>query len=407
MDTRGSKRDGYSGSKHDGYSGSKRDGYSGSKRDGYSGSKRDGYSDSNRDRYSGSQRGSFSESKREGYSGSQRASFAESKRDSYSRSKQEVYGEHEPVHVDAEGHGERRGREVSRDEHKRSVDMEHEGYGGGRRFPRAEVQLGGREPDERHGRASGLSRRDNDVVRVHGLRSTEAVIERRPEAVVRAYIDEAKSFDYGPLMSKLASHRVAYRLVPSDEMERVSGSRHHEGICLLVKPRPVPSVDEWLSTCPAAASVIVLDDVRNPHNLGAIIRMAAHFGVSGVWSTASVPNHGALARVAEGGTESVDIFEVPTTVAILPRLRRAGFEIVGASPSAETSLFEHRFPRRVAFVLGAEQEGLSETAVAELDVSLKIPGTGAVESLNVSVSAAVCVSEYARQRAEKKAQRSG
>ncbi|MBX2813732.1 MAG: hypothetical protein KTR25_18085 [Myxococcales bacterium] len=282
----------------------------------------------------------------------------------------------------------RRDRGSSRDEGG-PPQGERDGSWGERGHPREEV---GRAP---------IYRPDRDVVRVHGYRAAAAAVKNRPAAVVRAYVDEAHAATYGDMMRVLATHRVAYRLLPSEEMVRVAGSGHHEGICLLVKPRSPPDIETWLRSCPAAASAIVLDDVRNPHNLGAIIRMAAHFGVVGVWSTGLVPNHGALARVAEGGAESVDIFQVTTTAVILPRLHRAGFEIVAASPKAKTSLYAHRFPRRVAFVLGAEQQGLSEQSAALVDLSLTVPGTGTVESLNVSMAAAIFVSEYARQRTER------
>ena len=248
-------------------------------------------------------------------------------------------------------------------------------------------------------RSSG---RDKDVVRMHGFRSAYAVAKYRPKAIVRAYFDEVHAGQYGPLMKILAAERTAYRLVSSDELTRVSSSQHHEGVCLLVKPRPEPEIEAWLRACPPAAFTVVLDDVQNPHNVGAIVRMAAHFGAQGLWASPPLTKHGAMARVAEGGTETVDIFDSGSVVPGLLRLRRAGFQIVGADPSAKVSLFEHRFARRSALVLGAEQEGLSELVQPELEVGLRIPGTGAVESLNVAAAAAIFCAEYVRQRAERK-----
>lgn len=246
-------------------------------------------------------------------------------------------------------------------------------------------------------------RPDDDVVKVHGYYTAVATLRARPEAVVRAYIEEAQKVAYGPVMRDLAAARVAYRVVPAGEMERVSGSHHHEGICLLVKPRERPSFETWLKNAPAAASVLVLDGVSNPHNLGAIVRTAAHFRVQGLWVVGQVAMHGALARVSEGGIEHLDVFETLNPVEVLRGLKRAGFALVGADQGADPSLFEHRFSRRTALVLGAERDGLSEPVRAELESSVSIPGSGAVESLNVSAATAVLLAEYARQRAAVKA----
>lgn len=245
-------------------------------------------------------------------------------------------------------------------------------------------------------------RPDDDVVKVYGQHSVLAALRARPEAVVRAYIDEGRKVSLGPLMRDLAAHRIAYRVVPTRELERVAASQHHEGACLLVKPRVVPSLEAWVGSCPPAASALVLDGAKNPHNLGAIVRTAAHFGVRGVWIVGSVSLHGALARVAEGGMESVDVFTTTHPVEVLRTLARAGFALIGADQTSSESLYAHRFARRTAFILGAEREGLTDIVRPELETALSIPGTGAVESLNVSTSAAVMVSEYARQRASKR-----
>ncbi|MEL6187844.1 MAG: TrmH family RNA methyltransferase, partial [Myxococcota bacterium] len=209
-------------------------------------------------------------------------------------------------------------------------------------------------------------------MKVYGLNAVFAALRARPEAVVRAYIDEAKKVTLGPLMRDLAAHRVAYRVVPSAELERVAASHHHEGACLLVKPKALPTLEAWIERCPAAALAVVLDGVRNPHNLGAVIRTAAHFGARGLWVVGSVSLHGALARVAEGGMEAVDVFSTTSPVTVLRALARAGFAVVGADQTAEISLYSHRYSRRTALVLGAENEGLSESVRSEMEVSVGI-----------------------------------
>lgn len=252
------------------------------------------------------------------------------------------------------------------------------------------------------GRRERAPRRpDDDVIKVHGARAARAVLERRPDAIVRGYFEEARKASFSDVMRALAAARVAYRLVPADELDRVAASRHHEGICLLVKPRPIPSLEAWISRCPPAALALVLDGVENPHNLGAIVRTAAHFGARALWCVGQAPLHGAMARVAEGGAEAVDVWSVPSPAPVLAGLSAAGFQVVGADQAGPASVFDHRFARRTALVLGAEHEGLSALVRPQLEVELAIPGTGAVESLNVASAAAVLMAEYARQRANR------
>ena len=245
----------------------------------------------------------------------------------------------------------------------------------------------------------GRRRRDGDVVKIHGLRATAAVLAHRPEAVVRAYVDESARGVYGDALRALAQRRVAYRLVAATELDRVAGARHHEGICLLVRPRPTPDLEAWLAGCPPAALALALDGVTNPHNVGAIARSAAHFGVAGLWATTEVSPHGAAARVAEGAFEVLPTFSGARIAPVLARLARAGFAAVGASPDAARSVYDVALPRRTLFVLGSEQGGLSEELRGALEEVVRVPGTGAVESLNVSVTAGVLMAEWARQRA--------
>lgn len=224
----------------------------------------------------------------------------------------------------------------------------------------------------------------------------------RLQDVVRVYLDENRRMGFATMMRTLASARIAYRLVPEDELIRVSGSRHHEGVCALVRPRGTPDPEAWVSECPSAVLALVLDGTRNPHNLGSIIRSAAHFGARGVWVVGPAPLFGAMARVAEGATESVDIFSVDSLTPTLSLLRRSGFQLVGASPDGDSSLFEHGFTRRTALILGSESEGLSEEGRKMVEVTLRISGTGQVQSLNTSVAAGILMAEYARQRSMKR-----
>lgn len=239
--------------------------------------------------------------------------------------------------------------------------------------------------------------------KIHGFAAAEAVAERRPQDIVRAYFTEATAKRFGPLMRQLAAQRRAYHIVDDAELERVAESKHHGGVCLLVRRRPVISVPELVVSLSAGADVclLALEDVGNPHNLGAIMRTAAHFGVRAILvKDAAALQSSAAARTAEGAAETVDLVEYDTLPEAIARLRKAGFQVLATSSrhGRTVSLFQTQLPGRCLLLMGQEQEGLSAKAFQSADQVVGIPGTGEVESLNVSVATGVLLAEWWRQR---------
>jgi len=235
--------------------------------------------------------------------------------------------------------------------------------------------------------------------KIHGIAACEAVYRKRPDDIVRGYFTEAAAKRFGALMRFLASQRRAYHIVGEDELERVAETKHHGGVCLLVRRRPARRVEDWLARLgEAEACVLALEGVGNPHNLGAILRSAAHFGAKAVLSAdPALLQSGASARVAEGGAEAVELVEAPSLSAGLKALRAAGFKVLATSSHRGESVFASKLPHRCVILLGEEQQGLSAQALRDADLTVRIPGSGQVESLNVSVAAAILLAEYWRQ----------
>lgn len=237
--------------------------------------------------------------------------------------------------------------------------------------------------------------------RFFGVHACRALVERRPDAVQRAFVNEATLPIFADLLKELAKRRRPYRVVEDAELETVSGSRHHEGVCLvadpLTEPDPAAIVDA-LAKRPRARMVF-LDGVGNPHNVGAILRTAAHFGAGALIGKAGElsPPSGATARTAEGGAEHVPVMTWKHPGRSLRRVMEAGFTSVATVVEGGTPLYEVELPTHCVFLLGAEREGLSEGALRTADLSVTIPGSGAVESLNVAAAAAVLLSEHARR----------
>lgn len=242
---------------------------------------------------------------------------------------------------------------------------------------------------------------DAREVKLHGVNACRAFVAHRRERIIRAWFSEPVARRHFPaLMKWLAAQRLAYHLVTDDELERITGSGHHEGVCLLVRAEPPRAATAWLreqgGTAPAC--VIALENVGNPHNLGAILRVAANFGVPAVLvPDAKALAGGAAVRTAEGGAEFVEVLDAPDFAGTVRAFRAAGWQVVATSSHKGTDLFRTPLPGRCLLLFGEETAGLSEGMLSAGGACVRIPGTGKVESLNVSVATGVLVGEWWRQ----------
>lgn len=237
---------------------------------------------------------------------------------------------------------------------------------------------------------------------VFGLRAGIAVGARRPEAIERVAFARAVRSEIAPLLRAAEARRVPLAELAEVELARLAGSTHHEGLCVVTRPRrwtPAAELGALLARTRGAA--IALDRVRNPYNVGAILRTAAFLGVEAALLGAIAP-HPALApdavRVAEGGAEHLAIARTTDLADTLARLRASGAQVVGADGASRTSAFAHRWSRPVILVMGHEREGVSERVRAQCDALVAIPGSGTVESLNVAVAAGILLGALVRAR---------
>lgn len=244
-------------------------------------------------------------------------------------------------------------------------------------------------------RGAGASRSE---LRLYGLNAVHAVFARRPEAIRKVYLVESRIPALKPLLAWCVKQRVGYRVVEEDDLDRLAASTHHEGVVAdVLKVEPLPMGD-WLRTLPEGKPVAALwlDGVGNPHNFGAILRSAAHFGAAGILlprdSTLAIS--GAAARVAEGGAEQVPLVRMGQADNAAAQLRNAGFTLAATVVRGGDDLFAAKLPQRLVYVMGAEGEGMDARLAAACDARLSIPGTGAVESLNVAAATAVFLAQW-------------
>ena len=247
-------------------------------------------------------------------------------------------------------------------------------------------------------------RRENSnrqELRYYGLNAVQAVFAQRPEAIRKLYLVESRIPQLQPLLAWCVQNRIGYRVVEEVDLGKLAASSHHEGVVADVLRVEPQGLSAWLESLPAGPALALwLDGVGNPHNFGAILRSAAHFGVAAILQSqdSTLAVSGAAARVAEGGAECVPLVRMADREAALAQLRGAGFQLGATIVSGGEDLFATPLPQRLVYVMGAEGEGMDPQLAAVCDLRLSIPGSGAVESLNVAAATAVFLAEWQRDR---------
>jgi RNA methyltransferase, TrmH family len=235
---------------------------------------------------------------------------------------------------------------------------------------------------------------------VQGLRAGLAVFEKRPDDILRILHARDVRRDVSELTKWAALQRLPCVEAPAVELDRFADSTHHEGLCVVARPRRWATARELADTLVRRhGAAIALDRVRNPYNVGAILRSAAFFGLEGAVLGAQAP-HPDLAptaiRVAEGGVEHLLLARTTDLADTLVRLRERGVRIVGADGRATTTSTDFAFARPMVLVLGHEREGLGDRVRKQCHALVAVRGSGRIESLNVAVAAAVFMAQMIR-----------
>src|SRR6185369_4496959 len=224
--------------------------------------------------------------------------------------------------------------------------------------------------------------------RLWGKHAVAAALDNPDRKVLRAWATrEAAGFMQFPkeVGVTLADVQDLARLVPHDAP--------HQGVVIEVEALEDAWLDEILAHAPERAVLLVLDQVTDPHNVGAILRSVAAFGAIGIVTQDrhSPPESGVVAKAASGALERVPWVRVVNLARSLEEVGEAGFWRIGLTGDAEMELKEALGPQRVALVLGAEGGGLRPNTREHCDALAHLPITDAVESLNVSNAAAVAL----------------
>lgn len=228
---------------------------------------------------------------------------------------------------------------------------------------------------------------ENDISRVIDMK----VQEGRNDAKLQALLKQAKQQD------------IAIQTVPKKNLDKLTENGHHQGVvvrCKASRMKTKITLEEVFSSIADSPFLLVLDEVQDPHNLGACLRTADAAGIHAV----IVPENRAcqltsIVRAASSGAaDNVPLIQVTNLVRTLRWLQEQGVWLIGTDDESQTSLFETKLTGSLAFVLGSEGNGLRRLTRETCDTLVRIPMLGKVKNLNVSVATGVCLYEAARQR---------
>ena len=240
---------------------------------------------------------------------------------------------------------------------------------------------------------------DNGPIRLFGVHAVEAALRnpaRRPLRLVVTENGEQRLSDV------LASHGIARERASPRDLDRILGADTvHQGMMLEVEPLPEPDFDDLAEAAAGGRPLIALDQVTDPHNVGAVLRSAAVFGASGLIMTRrhSPPLNGTLAKSASGALELVPIHLAQNLARSLEALKERGLTLLGLDGEASMTIESEGFKTPTVLVLGAEGKGLRQLTRDVCHRLVKISAAGPLASLNVSNAAAVALHLASMRRA--------
>jgi 23S rRNA (guanosine2251-2'-O)-methyltransferase len=224
-------------------------------------------------------------------------------------------------------------------------------------------------------------------------------------ALDRIVIASGRHGDRLETIVRLAKSRgVPVRFEDRQQVDRLAGTRVHQGVAALAAAKPAVGLEDLLRETSTQGLLVLLDGIEDPHNLGAIVRTSLAAGASGV----VIPERRAagltdtVERASAGALAHLPVARVKNLVRAMEEIKEAGYWLVGLDERAEKSYTEVDYKGSIGIVLGGEGEGLHELTRKRCDFLVSIPTTGPVRSLNASVAAGVVLFEAVRQRRDQK-----
>jgi 23S rRNA (guanosine2251-2'-O)-methyltransferase len=236
-----------------------------------------------------------------------------------------------------------------------------------------------------------------------GFHAILARLRADPRSVLEIFLDETRHDGrIKDLAAQAERAGVKVMKVPTRRLDGFYGGGRHQGVVARVAVKDLGhSLDGILEQVQGPPLLLLLDGVTDPHNLGACLRVANAAGVHAVIAPKdrAAGISATVSKVASGAAEATPYLMVTNLARTIDELKEREIWVVGTDERAEQSLYQANLPEAIAWVLGAEGEGMRRLTREKCDLLVRIPMAGEVASLNVSVATGICLFESVRRRA--------
>jgi len=236
---------------------------------------------------------------------------------------------------------------------------------------------------------------------IYGIHAVEAALRNQPENVLQVFIQQGRNDNRIKKIVDIAKNSgVSLQSITNDKLKEKCPKARHQGIVAEIRHSKSGSVSLEDVLEKESVLLLVLDEVQDPHNIGACLRTADATAVDAVIvsknrSPALTP---VIRNVASGAAETVPYIMVSNLARAIEKIKDSNVWVIGTSGDADQTIYETNSSRRLALVMGSEGKGMRRLTREACDELISLPMQGSVESLNISVATAVCLYEIRRQQ---------
>lgn len=244
---------------------------------------------------------------------------------------------------------------------------------------------------------------ENDNIYIYGRNPIEEALRQEAERLEKIFVrNSLHDNQISEILSAASAHRIPVSHVPGAKLYELVGSVNDQGVVALMSAVRYREFGEWLDTVDTSdhPAILLLDEIKDPHNVGAILRSAAAAGIAAVLvpKHRQAPINATVYKTSAGTAGKIPIVRVGNLNQSIMKLKDTGFWIAGLSMEGDHMLWDLEVDRALAFVIGSEESGIHQKTLEHCDYAFSIPMHNNVESLNASVSAALVSYEWNRKK---------
>lgn len=241
-----------------------------------------------------------------------------------------------------------------------------------------------------------------DDLLLFGRNPVEEVLKNTPDKVEKIYVRDSAGGGLGSIISLASENKIPVQRVPGKKLNDLVGPVNDQGVVAQMSAVAYAELEDWLEIVEISTNptIIILDELEDVSNFGAILRTAAAAGMSAVMvpKHRQAPVNATVFKTSAGTAGRIPIIRVVNVNQSIAKLKDAGFWVVGLDQDAPSLLWQQDLNMPLAIVVGSEGKGVREKTLSHCDFMVKLPMEHNVESLNASVSAALICYEVVRQR---------